>query len=117
MDIDKVLKGLECHGKGGSKGCIGCPYELTHGCHLILCHDAFALLKEYELYIQHQKDGYAELEAEYNKLLKKQEESVPLKPLCKWLAGYAAPPGQESWLPLYGSLEKAWEHELLRILK
>ena len=45
-------------------------------------------------------------------LLKDQEESIPLKPLCKWLAGYAAPPGNASWLALYGSLEKAWEHEL-----
>ena len=45
-------------------------------------------------------------------LLKEQEESIPLKPLCKWLAGYAAPPGNASWLALYGSLEKAWEHEL-----
>ena len=37
MDIDKVIKGLERHGKGGSQGCRGCPYELTSGCQLILC--------------------------------------------------------------------------------
>jgi hypothetical protein len=48
MDIDKVIKGLEHHGKGGSQGCLGCPYELTHGCQLILCHDALALIKEQE---------------------------------------------------------------------
>ena len=38
--------------------------------------EAIALLKDDELYIQHQKDGYAELEAEYNKLLKDQEERI-----------------------------------------
>ena len=48
MDREKVIKGLERHGKGGSKGCLGCPYELTHGCQLILCHDALALIKEQE---------------------------------------------------------------------
>ena len=36
------------------------------------------------------------------------EEKVPLKPLCEWLAKYALPPGNTSWLPLYGSAEKAW---------
>ena len=35
--------------------------------------ETLEMLKEYELYIRHQKDGYAELEAEYNKLLKEQE--------------------------------------------
>lgn len=52
MDREKVLKGLEHHGKGGSKGCRGCPYELTHGCQLILCHDALALIKEQEQLIE-----------------------------------------------------------------
>ena len=52
MDREKVLKGLVCHGKGGSKGCRGCPYELTSGCQLILCHDAFALIKEQEQLIE-----------------------------------------------------------------
>jgi hypothetical protein len=55
MDIDKVIKGLECHGKGGSQGCRGCPYELTHGCQLILCHDALALLKEQDETIKQQQ--------------------------------------------------------------
>lgn len=36
------------------------------------------------------------------------DEYIPLEPLCKWLATYASPPGNESWLALYGSLEKAW---------
>ena len=52
MDIDKVIKGLERHGKGGSQGCRGCPYELTSGCQLILCHDALALIKEQKQLIE-----------------------------------------------------------------
>lgn len=48
-------------------------------------------------------------------LLKEKKESIPLKQLCEWLAGYAAPPGQESWLALYGSIEKAWEAVLTEL--
>jgi hypothetical protein len=55
MDIDKVIKGLECHGKGGSRGCLGCPYELTHGCQLILCHDALVMIKEQDETIKQQQ--------------------------------------------------------------
>lgn len=62
----------------------------------------------YQDFVDLTVDGGEEILA----LLKEQEESVPLKPLCKWLAGYAAPPGDTSWLPMFGSLEKAWEHEL-----
>lgn len=67
MDIDKVIKGLECHGKGGSKGCRGCPYELTSGCQLILCHDAIALLNE-------QEEQYKKLLYEIDELMEERNE-------------------------------------------
>lgn len=40
-------------------------------------------------------------------------DSVPLEPLCKYLAGYASPPIR-SPLAVYGSLEEAWKTFLLK---
>lgn len=40
-------------------------------------------------------------------------DAVPLEPLCKYLAGYAAPPIR-SPLALHGSLEEAWKAFLLK---
>jgi hypothetical protein len=86
--LEKVIKGLECC--LNRNDCRNCPYA-----------DEYKVL---DCITQSKTDALA--------MLKEQEESVPLKPLCKWLAGYAAPPGDTSWLPMFGSLEKAWEHEL-----
>ncbi len=38
---------------------------------------------------------------------------ILLEPLCKWLAGYAAPPVR-SPLAAYGSLEEAWKAFLIK---
>lgn len=41
----KVIRGLECHGKGVYEWCKACPYHLD-GCEIALCRDAIALLRE-----------------------------------------------------------------------
>ena len=90
MDREKVIKALEyCRNQAG------CWSDESECPWIAECREDVNSLKDATL-----------------ALLKEQEESIPLKPLCKWLAGYAAPPGNASFLALYGSLEKAWEHEL-----
>ena len=66
-DIAKIIDGLKCH--SGDGGCFGCPYEMsyTHSnttCAALLCKDALELLRT----------------------------SIPIEPLCEFLAEYAEPP-------------------------
>ena len=88
MNKEEIVEGLKrCILLGND--CSNCPFAHKNNeseiCQVELYKNIIALLddqnvkiKEYELYIQHQKDGYAELEAEYNKLLKEQD-----KPDCE----------------------------------
>lgn len=46
-EISKVIRGLECHGKGSFEFCKPCPYHYD-GCEATLCRDALTLLREQE---------------------------------------------------------------------
>ena len=72
MDMEKVIKGLECHEKGAIGCQHDCPYGNEYSCQIVLCHDALALLKEWE-------QGYANLLADYEDLQKEHEKLIDKK--------------------------------------
>lgn len=95
IDKENVINGLECCNsqKPNSDCKKSCPFYSSYStsrCRERLHADAIALLEEHE-------------------------ESIPLKPLCDWLAGYAAPPGKNSWLALYGDMSDAWQAFLRKV--
>lgn len=47
-DQEKVIKGLECCGKGNRIECANCDYLCEDNCYKTLCDDAIALLKAQE---------------------------------------------------------------------
>ena len=99
---EKVIKGLGCcadlQRETINRNCEDCPYNDDR---MGTCKTMFPLLSD-------------ALE-----LLKEQEDSVPLKPLAEWLAGYAAPPRDAMRKTLtpgghitHQTLTEAWENTL-----
>ena len=54
---EKVIRGLECHGKGSYEFCKPCPYHYD-GCEATLCRDALALIQSLQEDIEVWKNRY-----------------------------------------------------------
>ena len=75
MDIEKVIKGLECCKRKEGNECKGCPYAESEYCTQDMATDALALIKKQKEEIDEISDEYLDLGNEIAK--------TPKVVLCK----------------------------------